>query len=52
MDGLEQLMQQADFAADILLLRRGQLSPPLVGSALSDWLITNSTLCRYTSPIT
>ena len=26
--------------------------PPLVGSALSDWLITNSTLCRYTSPIT
>lgn len=24
--------------------------PPLVGSALSDWLITNSTLCRYASP--
>jgi hypothetical protein len=36
MYGLEQLMQQADFAADILLLLCGQLSPPLVGSALSD----------------
>ena len=34
MDGLEQLMQQADFAADILLLRRGQLSPTAGGFGL------------------
>ncbi len=34
-------MQQADFAADILLLRGDNGPPPLVGSALSDWLITN-----------
>jgi hypothetical protein len=34
MYGLEQLMQQTDFAADILLLRRGQLSSTAGGFSL------------------
>jgi hypothetical protein len=34
MYGLEQLMQQTDFAADILLLRGGQWSPTAGGFGL------------------